>query len=626
LKYYAVTDDINELYHYGVKGMKWGQHLFGDDLKPKSPGYKRAANKLRNIAKSIRKDVEVKSNLYAQRRAQKSQDRYTRQLAKAQKRSELSKQKYKLDQLNKDSDVQIYNISGSNYDRQLAKAQKRSELSRKKYGWDQVANSFRENDQAFNNARKEIARVNKANQTQQKYESRVLRSKDKQLKRAANAEKNFDRYLQDAREGHLRAKNLSDDQIQRINNRLNVERTTRQLGGTEKASYKARKKEAFREGKLEGIRRGTATGMEELARGIVQMGIKNRMVKAATNRSEARRQRTRNRILNKKSRRDMRREFKEEAYEESIREDPRLIRGGIRRLGGTMVTGIAAKNLKKIESDKRENKRIQANQDRARDESDRAWKKFVDSHGGDERTALSAYKKDLERRSASGDSEAQTRLTQLRNLDTRTQTKSVKEARRNLIIGDSQLKEDERASERRRNVSDKLATEKEERYQRMLEEQGISDTEMRERQKARLSPAGQSVYDSFDTQKQRDIALRAEESRERSEAIQEGERFNREQEQYRINMQNYREERKNYLAALKTYNDKMNGYADQVADYKAKIAAGATKLQPPVPPQMKRPVEPQMPRPPRQISPRHRKVLNGLGYKLYEGGGGGNKN
>lgn len=44
MKYYAVTEDPNELMHYGVKGMKWGQHIFGD--KPKSAAYKRAAGKL----------------------------------------------------------------------------------------------------------------------------------------------------------------------------------------------------------------------------------------------------------------------------------------------------------------------------------------------------------------------------------------------------------------------------------------------------------------------------------------------------------------------------------------------------------------------------------------------------
>jgi len=58
LKYYAVTDDPNELMHYGVKGMKWGQHIFGD--KPKSPAYRRAASKL---SASMRNGIaKAKSN------------------------------------------------------------------------------------------------------------------------------------------------------------------------------------------------------------------------------------------------------------------------------------------------------------------------------------------------------------------------------------------------------------------------------------------------------------------------------------------------------------------------------------------------------------------------------------
>lgn len=43
MKYYAVTDDPNELMHYGRLGMKWGQHIFSGT---KSLAYKRAANKL----------------------------------------------------------------------------------------------------------------------------------------------------------------------------------------------------------------------------------------------------------------------------------------------------------------------------------------------------------------------------------------------------------------------------------------------------------------------------------------------------------------------------------------------------------------------------------------------------
>ena len=50
MKYYAVADDPRELMHYGVKGMKWGKHLFGD--KPRSPGFKKAASKLRASMKS----------------------------------------------------------------------------------------------------------------------------------------------------------------------------------------------------------------------------------------------------------------------------------------------------------------------------------------------------------------------------------------------------------------------------------------------------------------------------------------------------------------------------------------------------------------------------------------------
>ena len=198
MKYYAVTDDINELYHYGVKGMKWGQHLFGDDLKPKSPGYKRAANKLRSISKaakqSSRKDVET----WSDRR----------------------------------------------YQKKLEKAIKRSELSKAKYGWDQVVNDIKAKEREFKMAQKNARAIQRDHQIQQKYNARVLNSQLKQERKAAKAEKKFDRYLQDAREGHLRAGNLSNEQIQRINERLNAERATRQLGGSEKMSYRARKKEA----------------------------------------------------------------------------------------------------------------------------------------------------------------------------------------------------------------------------------------------------------------------------------------------------------------------------------------------------------------------------------------------
>ena len=58
MKYYAVTDDPNELMHYGRKGMKWGQHIFGD--KPRSAAYRRASSKL---SRSMRNGIaKAKAN------------------------------------------------------------------------------------------------------------------------------------------------------------------------------------------------------------------------------------------------------------------------------------------------------------------------------------------------------------------------------------------------------------------------------------------------------------------------------------------------------------------------------------------------------------------------------------
>jgi len=58
VKYYAVADDPSELMHYGVKGMKWGQHIFGD--KPRSPGFKKAVSKLRASMKNGIKAKQAK--------------------------------------------------------------------------------------------------------------------------------------------------------------------------------------------------------------------------------------------------------------------------------------------------------------------------------------------------------------------------------------------------------------------------------------------------------------------------------------------------------------------------------------------------------------------------------------
>lgn len=65
MTYYAVTDDPNELAHYGVLGMKWGvthdkpRHSGSRSRKPRSAAYKKAQSKLGKMMKSGIKKAEA---------------------------------------------------------------------------------------------------------------------------------------------------------------------------------------------------------------------------------------------------------------------------------------------------------------------------------------------------------------------------------------------------------------------------------------------------------------------------------------------------------------------------------------------------------------------------------------
>ena len=69
MTYYAVTDDPNELAHYGILGMKWGvrndkpRHS-GSRSKKRSPAYKKAQSKLGKMMKSGIKKVEANWKAY----------------------------------------------------------------------------------------------------------------------------------------------------------------------------------------------------------------------------------------------------------------------------------------------------------------------------------------------------------------------------------------------------------------------------------------------------------------------------------------------------------------------------------------------------------------------------------
>lgn len=330
MKYYAVTEDPNELLHYGVKGMKWGKHLFGDDLKPKSTAYKNAAKKLKSLASSVTKAVNNTKSAIQKSSAQRS----------------INKQKKQEEKFNE----------------AVAKTQRRI---------DTISNL--NNLNKLTSYEKSVEQQYKADQKQAKANLKAEKAAIKREKKYAKNERKMERFMQEAREGRLKYGQLSDEQVQRVTDRLALERSARSLGNTEKASYRLRKKEAIREGKLEGYKRGTAAAMEEVARGLVQMGFKNRENRKALDQKsklDAERQREANRIRNKKTRKEVREDIKDEAYEAQVREGVSMW-----KRNNWASTAGAAKELKRINDENRA-RRIA---DEAENERNREYYKLEES-------------------------------------------------------------------------------------------------------------------------------------------------------------------------------------------------------------------------------------------------------
>lgn len=81
-------------------------------------------------------------------------------------------------------------------------------------------------------------------------------------------EKRFmDRATQKARTGTLKYGKLTDDQVRKITERLQLEQRARVLGNTENLSYGKRLRTAFREGTIKGAEKGTTAYIEERLRG-----------------------------------------------------------------------------------------------------------------------------------------------------------------------------------------------------------------------------------------------------------------------------------------------------------------------------------------------------------------------
>lgn len=213
MKYYAVTDDPNELMHWGVKGMKWGvirtDAQLGHPKKPRSAAYKRASNKLGNVVKSGIKKAEAK--------------------------------------------WQVYNSP-----------------------------------------------------------------ENKQIRAENRIEKRYQKHLQLARQGRLKYKKVSDDEIARIQDRLYRENVARNMSGREDQSFARRLKTAAQEGILSGVETGTAGYLREryTGRGRATARIKEEQRMAAYHNSLRGRlaQNREARADDRKMRRDVQREADKEYY------------------------------------------------------------------------------------------------------------------------------------------------------------------------------------------------------------------------------------------------------------------------------------------------------------------------
>lgn len=286
MKYYAVTEDPNELLHYGVKGMKWGQHIFGD--KPKSSGYKKALGKLRTSAKKTAAPKAPKTSTQKRMTNNANQQNAYRNAARKEKANASL-----IARLNaSDNDRKYYNQMNRELKREqkISKAMQKAELAEKK------------------------AQVG------------LMRQQARAMQKAANNEAHFDKIMKQARQGKLKYGNLSAEQVQRVQNRLQMEENARRLGAKER-TWHQQKKEARREGKLLGITKGTAAAMEEVARAGTKYGINhllNRTKLKTAARQEGKIERIKNKQRNKKSARDIRREVDEQILKERFEDGESL--------------------------------------------------------------------------------------------------------------------------------------------------------------------------------------------------------------------------------------------------------------------------------------------------------------
>ena len=293
MKYYAVTDDPRELYHYGVKGMKWGQHIFGD--KPKSPGYHKAVSKLKSIMGKTAKAAKTTAAQISYNHRQRQDRKFEKAVERSQRRIAQIEGLHLIDQ-------------AQNYERSLSK---------------------------------DHGRMAK----QQSLAKKAYKAEKQREMNYAKSEAKMDKYLQQAREGKLKYGKLSENQIHRIQDRLQLESNTRRLESAEK-TWRQQKKEARRAGYLSGITRGTAAAMEEVARAGATYGIQHlldrRKLKSKA-KFEGKEDKIKNRERNKKTHKEIQEDLKDELYRTRVEEGTK----------GRLSTRRDAIELKRIKDERK---------------------------------------------------------------------------------------------------------------------------------------------------------------------------------------------------------------------------------------------------------------------------------
>lgn len=313
MKYYAVTEDPNELFHYGVKGMKWGQHIFGKESRPKSAAYKRAASKLRSSMKSGARSVSS-----AARAAKNTIQKGAMQIAYNNRARQDRK-----------------------YQKAVLKAQRSTSLTQA------LSNLDKENQ-----FKKQVDLDRKREAIADKLTSIKDYNDYKSMKKSVKAEKKMPKLMQEAREGTLKYGKLSEEQIGRVQDRLALEASTRRLGSTEAPKFRKQMKMAVQQGLLQGTTSGIAAGMTEVARAKVQNKLRNKRELDKQNRIKAHREHEAQRIKNDRSHAEIREDLKTEAYISDLEAG----KGGLKRMWGQRTAATAARRLEANKDADREKK------------------------------------------------------------------------------------------------------------------------------------------------------------------------------------------------------------------------------------------------------------------------------